>query len=60
MAQQVQDLAEAANEALSTGTDPAAIDWTNFKKILASFITNFGPVLLPIILGFLETQPSDD
>ena len=60
LAQSIQQIAEATNVALDGGCDASAIDWSNVKKLLAKFIENFGPVILHIVLGFLNSDTTTE
>ena len=60
MAESIQQIAEATNLALDSGCDASAIDWSNVKKLLATFIDSFGPAVLSILVGFLNSDTSTE
>ena len=50
----VQELASALSSACDTSDVLQKIDWTNVKAMIAKLLENFGPLLIQILIGFLN------
>jgi hypothetical protein len=56
--EQVDAISKEIHSALLSSPNPESIDWTKVKALLAVFIETFGPIILPIILSWLQPKPT--
>jgi ElaB/YqjD/DUF883 family membrane-anchored ribosome-binding protein len=56
LAEDVQHVHDTVQAYMAANGPEAKIDWTNVRKLIAQLLEKWGPVFLPIIIGWLTPK----